>query len=86
MTEKTLLTIGEVAKILGITRRMIINYEEKGLMTPDDRGEFKRAIDITSHNPTNPLTEEWQNFYFKTGDLMDINYIIINRSTEHDIC
>ena len=32
-----LLTIGEVAKSLGITRRIILNYEDKGLLYPDKK-------------------------------------------------
>lgn len=35
-----LLTIGGIAKMLGITRRIIINYENHGLITADTRGEF----------------------------------------------
>ena len=40
---ETLLTIGEVAKIMGITRRIIINYEEQGLIFADTRGEFGKG-------------------------------------------
>ena len=36
----SLLTIGEIAKMLGITRRIIINYEDHGLIQPDSRGDF----------------------------------------------
>lgn len=38
--EQPMLTIGEVAKIIGITRRIIINYENHGLIQSDTRGEF----------------------------------------------
>lgn len=34
-----LFTIGEAAKAMGITRRIILNYEEKGLITPDVKSE-----------------------------------------------
>ena len=37
---KGLLTVGEVAEITGVTRRIIINYEANGLIKPDTRGEF----------------------------------------------
>lgn len=30
-----LMSIGEVAKSLHITRRMILNYEDKGILLPD---------------------------------------------------
>lgn len=33
-TDKNLFQIGEVTKALGVTRRMLINYEELGLLTP----------------------------------------------------
>ena len=36
----SLLTIGEIANMIGITRRIIINYEDHGLIQPDTRGEF----------------------------------------------
>ena len=32
-----LMTIGEAAKALGITRRIILNYEDKGLLHPDKK-------------------------------------------------
>lgn len=35
--EKRLMSIGEVAKSLGITRRIILNYEAKGLLPPDKK-------------------------------------------------
>lgn len=35
--ETTLMSIGEVAQLLGITRRMILNYESKGLVEPDKK-------------------------------------------------
>ena len=38
-TKDNLFTIGEVAKAIGITRRIIINYEDHGLISADSRGE-----------------------------------------------
>ena len=35
--EKRLMPIGEVSKALGITRRIILNYEDKGLLFPDKK-------------------------------------------------
>lgn len=35
MNDKNLLSIGEIANTIGITRRIILNYEAKGLITPD---------------------------------------------------
>ena len=37
MNDKNLFSIGEVAKAVGITRRIILNYEAKGLITPDKK-------------------------------------------------
>lgn len=37
MDNKNLFSIGEVAKTLNITRRIILNYEAKGLITPDKK-------------------------------------------------
>lgn len=36
-SENKLMSIGEVAKHLGITRRIILNYEDKGLVQPDKK-------------------------------------------------
>lgn len=36
-SENKLMSIGEVAKLLGITRRMILNYEDKGLLQADKK-------------------------------------------------
>lgn len=38
-TKDKMMTIGEIAKSLGITRRIIINYENHGLISADYRGE-----------------------------------------------
>ena len=37
MENKNLFSIGEVAKAVGITRKMILNYEAKGLIKPDKK-------------------------------------------------
>ena len=37
MHNKNLFSIGEVAKAVGITRKTILNYEAKGLITPDEK-------------------------------------------------
>ena len=33
-TEKELFQMGEVTKALGLTRKILLNYEELGLLTP----------------------------------------------------
>lgn len=37
MDNKNLFSIGEIAKAIGITRRIILNYEAKGLIKPDKK-------------------------------------------------
>ena len=37
MDEKNLFSIGEMARVLDVTRRIILNYEEKGLIYPDKK-------------------------------------------------
>ena len=37
MNDKNLFSIGEIAKSIGITRRIILNYEAKGLIEPDKK-------------------------------------------------
>ena len=37
MNDKNLFSIGEVAKAVGITRKVILNYETKGLIKPDKK-------------------------------------------------
>ena len=38
--DENLFTIGEIAKALGVTRRIILNYEERGLIKPDGRDKI----------------------------------------------
>lgn len=37
MNNKNLFSVGEIAKSLGVTRKIILNYEAKGLITPDKK-------------------------------------------------
>ena len=37
---KNLFSIGEIAKSIGITRKIILNYETKGLIKPDIKEGF----------------------------------------------
>lgn len=37
MDNNNLFSIGELAKLIGITRKIILNYEAKGLITPDKK-------------------------------------------------
>ena len=42
--KKRLLSIGEAAKALEVTRRMILNYEDKGLILPDQRDGINLSL------------------------------------------
>lgn len=37
MNDNNLFSIGEIAKAVGVTRKIILNYETKGLITPDKK-------------------------------------------------
>ena len=39
MDNNNLFSIGEIAKAIGITRKIILNYEAKGLITPTKKTE-----------------------------------------------
>ena len=43
MENNHLFSIGEISKAVGVTRKIILNYETKGLITPDkkDWGQIK---------------------------------------------
>lgn len=51
-TKTQLLSIGEVARALGMTRRMILNYEDRGLIVPD----VKEGIGGNRYYTTDTLT------------------------------
>lgn len=50
--DKSLFKIGEVANILGISRRMILNYEDHGLVTPAVKDESSGYRYYTADNMT----------------------------------
>lgn len=45
-----MMTIGEIAKSMGITRRIILNYEDHGLINADTRGEGNKGYRYYSMN------------------------------------
>lgn len=53
MDNKNLFSIGEIAKAVGITRKIILNYEAKGLIQPDKKdgsiGNRYYTIDTFTH-------------------------------------
>ena len=61
MNDKNLFSIGEVAKAVGITRKTILNYETKGLIT---RTKRKRLITHEEENRLR-LTGIFRNIYLE---------------------
>ena len=63
-SEKRLMSIGEVSKAIGITRRIILNYEAKGLLLPDKKegtaGNRYYTPDSISLTPLHPGTAEFR--------------------------
>ncbi|MFQ8911971.1 MAG: MerR family transcriptional regulator [Waltera sp.] len=62
-SEKRLMSIGEVSKAIGITRRIILNYEAKGLLLPDKKKELPGIAiipRIPSPDPLHPGTAEFR--------------------------
>ena len=53
MTNDNLFSIGEIAKVIGISRKTILNYEAKGLIAPDTKdgavGNRYYTIDTFTH-------------------------------------
>lgn len=50
--DESLFRIGEAAKILGVTRKAILGYEEMGLLTPAVRDEESGCRCYTADNMT----------------------------------
>ena len=50
MDNKNLFSIGEIAKAVGITRKIILNYETKGLIQPD--------VTTQTKSPENSFSED----------------------------
>ena len=83
-SQQKLLTIGQIAKMIGITRRIIINYEDHGLIRADSRGEFNsgyryysmdtfvRIRTIRSLQNIGLSLEEIKNYLNDTTDMLPI--------------
>lgn len=81
MNSKNLFSIGEIAKAIGITRKIILNYETKGLITPDKKdgstGNRYYTIDTFTQIRTIRLfqslglsLDEIRNYFNDTTDIM----------------
>ncbi len=72
MANKSLFSIGEIAKAVGITRKTILNYEAKGLIKPDkkegDTGNRYYTIDTFTQVRT---IRVFQNLGLSLGEIKD---------------
>ena len=50
MDNKNLFSIGEIAKVIGITRKIILNYEAKGLITPDKKDGILQEKELEKYS------------------------------------
>lgn len=83
MNGKNLFSIGEVAKALGITRRIILNYEAKGIISPDKKdGEtgnryytvdtFTRIRAVRAFQNFGLSLDEVREYFNDNSDLMSV--------------
>jgi len=83
MNGKNLFSIGEVAKTLGITRRIILNYEAKGIISPDKKdGEtgnryytvdtFTRIRAVRAFQNFGLSLDEVREYFNDNSDLMSV--------------
>ena len=78
-----LFSIGEIAKALGVTRRIILHYEERGLIEPDKRDDatnnryytidtFTKLRSIRSLQDLGLTLDEIRDYYNDSTDLMPL--------------
>ena len=78
-----LFSIGEIAKALGVTRRIILHYEERGLIEPDKRDDatnnryytidtFTKLRSIRSLQNLGLTLDESRDYYNDSTDLMPL--------------
>ena len=78
-----LFSIGEIAKALGVTRRIILHYEERGLIEPDKRDDatnnryytidtFTKLRSIRSLQNLGLTLDEIRDYYNDSTDLMPL--------------
>ena len=78
-----LFSIGEIAKALGVTRRIILHYEERGLIEPDKRDDatnnryytidtFTKLRSIRSLQNLGLTLDEIRDYYNASTDLMPL--------------
>ena len=82
-SNKNLFSIGEIAKALGVTRRIILHYEERGLIEPDGRDAssgnryysidtFTKLRSIRSLQNLGLTLDEIRDYFNDSADLMPL--------------
>lgn len=82
-SDKNLFSIGEIAKALGVTRRIILHYEERDLIQPDLRNEatgnryytidtFTQLHSIRSLQNLGLTLDEIRDYFNDSADLMPL--------------
>ena len=80
---ENLFSIGEIAKALGVTRRIILHYEERGLIQPDGRDEttgnrlysidtFTQLRSIRSLQNLGLTLDEIRDYFNDSADLLPL--------------
>ena len=80
MDNKNLFSIGEIAKAVGITRKIILNYEAKGLIQPDKKTEAS----ATDNTLLIPLLRFVQFEFFRIWGFLLMRFV--NISMTQQIC
>lgn len=81
--KQDLFSIGEIAKALGITRRIILHYEERGLVRPDSKNgaagnryytidTFTQILSIRSLQNIGLTLDEIREYFNDSADLMPL--------------
>ena len=66
MNDKNLFSIGEIAKAVGVTRKTILNYESKGMITPDKKERTRTHCDSVKEITIEPQTIYCRTYNSKT--------------------
>ena len=89
-----LFTIGEIAQAVGVTRRIILNYEERGLISPDIKDEsagnryytvdtFTKIRSIRSLQNLGLSLDEIRGYFDDTIDLLPLIRRLVEYAKEN---
>ena len=94
--DRDLFSIGEIAKALGVTRRIILHYEERGLIQPDGRDgatgnrcytidTFTKLRSIRSLQNLGLTLDEIRDYFHDSADLMPLIHRLEQMRDELDL-